>query len=52
MFGFLGSLLGLGKRSGPKVHRRLSKADKMKVWGAKMKPGSNPNYVPRAKRKK
>lgn len=48
--GFLSSLFGGGK--GPVVRRRLSKADKMKAWGAKVQPGSNKNYVPKGKRPK
>lgn len=47
--GFFSRLFGLGGKA-VTVHRRLSKADKMKAWGAKVKPGSNPNYIPKRKR--
>lgn len=48
--GFFSNLFrGRGKQI---VRRHVSKVEKMRAWGAMVKPGSNPNYVPRNKRPK
>lgn len=48
--GFLGMLFGGdGKKSGSSAKHHVSKAEKMKAWGAKVEP-SKGNYVPKHKR--
>jgi hypothetical protein len=49
--GLLRSLFS-GKRGSLVRHVHISKAAKLKEWGARVQPGSNPHYIPKHKRPK